>query len=45
MKKLSKICYWNAALLLALLLAECTGSKNEESKQSSNHDSALHSYS
>ncbi|CAN2255239.1 hypothetical protein STZ1_60091 [Bacillus subtilis] len=25
MKKLSKICYWNVVLLLALLLARCTG--------------------
>lgn len=41
MKKLRKIFYSNVALLLlALLLAGCTGSKNEESKQSSNHDTA-----
>ncbi|MEI1420250.1 hypothetical protein EFK13_03015 [Bacillus cabrialesii] len=41
MKKRSKIFYSHVALLLlALLLAGCTGSKNEESKQSSNHAAA-----
>ncbi|QIW78837.1 hypothetical protein [Bacillus tequilensis] len=41
MKKLSKIFYSHAALLLlALLLAGCTGSKDEESKQPSKHDAA-----
>lgn len=44
MRKLQKIFYCNAALLLiALLLAGCTGSKNEESKQSSDTDSAVQS--
>lgn len=44
MKKLSKIFYSHAALLLlALLLAGCTGSKDEESKQPSKHDAAAHS--
>lgn len=44
MRKLGKIFYCNAALLLiALLLAGCTGSKNEESKQSSDTDSAVQS--
>ncbi|OBA04978.1 hypothetical protein A9D36_03015 [Bacillus subtilis] len=41
MKKRSKVFYSHVALLLlALLLAGCTGSKNEESKQSSNHAAA-----
>ncbi|MCY9374837.1 hypothetical protein MOF34_06730 [Bacillus sp. T17B1] len=44
MRKLGKIFYCLAALLLiALLLAGCTGSKNEESKQSSETDSAVQS--
>lgn len=44
MRKLQKIFYCNAYLLLiALLLAGCTGSKNEESKQSSDTDSAVQS--
>ncbi|MHA6487643.1 hypothetical protein [Bacillus cabrialesii] len=41
MRKLGKIFYCNAALLLlALLLAGCAGSKNVESKQTSNDDTA-----
>ncbi|MBU2660256.1 hypothetical protein [Bacillus cabrialesii] len=41
MKKRSKVFYSHVALLLlALLLAGCTGSKNEESKQSSNRAAA-----
>ncbi|WP_367387185.1 hypothetical protein ABZM97_02940 [Bacillus vallismortis] len=41
MRKLGKIFYGNAALLLlALLLAGCAGSKNVESKQTSNDDTA-----
>ncbi|MCO4851869.1 hypothetical protein [Bacillus vallismortis] len=41
MKKLGKIFYCNAALLLlALLLAGCAGSKDGESKQTSNDDTA-----
>lgn len=44
MKKLRKVFYSNVALLLlALLLVGCTGSKNEVSKQSSNHDAAAQS--
>lgn len=44
MRKLGKIFYCNAALLLiALLLAGCTGSKNEGSKQPLNTDSAVQS--
>nr|WP_087993545.1 hypothetical protein [Bacillus subtilis] len=42
MRKLGKIFYCNAAfLLLALLLAGCAGSKNVESKQTSNDDTAI----
>ncbi|TYS09695.1 hypothetical protein FZC70_11455 [Bacillus subtilis] len=41
MRKLGKIFYCNAALLLALLLAGCAGSKNVESKQTSNDDTAV----
>lgn len=41
MRKLGKIFYCNAALLLlALLLAGCAGSKNVESKQTSNDETA-----
>ncbi|WP_121641978.1 hypothetical protein [Bacillus vallismortis] len=41
MRKLVKIFYCNAALLLlALLLAGCAGSKNVESKQTSNDETA-----
>ncbi|PJY99128.1 MULTISPECIES: hypothetical protein [Bacillus] len=41
MRKLGKIFYCNAALLLlALLLAGCAGSKNGESKQTSNDETA-----
>ncbi|MFH0348405.1 hypothetical protein ACHADS_18055 [Bacillus vallismortis] len=41
MRKLGKIFYCNAALLLlSLLLAGCAGSKNVESKQTSNDDTA-----
>ncbi|MCI4136910.1 hypothetical protein MMJ09_07275 [Bacillus vallismortis] len=41
MRKLEKIFYCNAALLLlALLLAGCAGSKNVESKQTSNDETA-----
>ncbi|MGM0950820.1 MAG: hypothetical protein ACQEWT_18635 [Bacillota bacterium] len=42
MRKLGKIFYCNATLLLlALLLAGCAGSKNVESKQTSNDDTAI----
>lgn len=43
MKKRRKICYCNTALLLMILLAGCTGSKDEEAFQPSNQASAVQS--
>ncbi|MGD1415736.1 MULTISPECIES: hypothetical protein [Bacillus] len=43
MKKHRKICYCNTALLLMILLAGCTGSKDEEAQQPSNQASAVQS--
>ncbi|MDZ5672024.1 hypothetical protein [Bacillus stercoris] len=43
MKKHRKICYCNTALLLMILLAGCTDSKDEEAHQPSNQASAVQS--
>ncbi len=43
MKKHRKICYCNTALLLMILLAGCTDSKNGEAQQPSNQASAVQS--
>lgn len=43
MKKRRKICYCNTALLLMILLAGCTDSKDGEAQQPSNQASAVQS--
>ncbi|MEC1442086.1 hypothetical protein [Bacillus subtilis] len=43
MKKCRKICYCHTALLLIILLAGCTDSKDEEAQQPSNQASAVQS--